>query len=60
MAGRVDDFNEFRAAMNERYQFIHPENDSIRGCTHILWTGKPRAPGAQLLPASRQSRYGCL
>jgi len=30
-----------RTAMNERYEFVHPENDNIRGCTHILWTGKP-------------------
>ncbi len=30
-----------RTAMNERYEFVHPENDKIRGCTHILWTGKP-------------------
>ena len=30
-----------RQAMNERYEFVHPENENIRGCTHILWTGKP-------------------
>ena len=34
-----------RKAMNERYEFVHPENDNIRGCTHILWTGKPTQPG---------------
>jgi 4-hydroxyproline epimerase len=33
-----------RAAMNERYEFVHPENENIRGCTHILWTGKPTSP----------------
>ncbi len=35
-----------RKAMNERYSFVHPENDNIRGCTHIMWTGKPQKPGA--------------
>jgi 4-hydroxyproline epimerase len=33
-----------RMAMNERYEFVHPENENIRGCTHILWTGKPTNP----------------
>ena len=33
-----------RAAMNARYEFVHPENDNIRGCTHILWTGKATKP----------------
>ncbi len=30
---------ELRKNINERYEFIHPENDTIRGCSHILWTG---------------------
>lgn len=29
-----------RKRMNEKYEFVHPENDSINGCSHILWTGK--------------------
>jgi len=29
-----------RKNINEKYEFIHPENDTIRGCSHILWTGK--------------------
>lgn len=29
-----------RDNINDRYEFIHPENDVIRGCSHILWTGK--------------------
>ena len=29
-----------RQKINEQYEFIHPENDTIRGCSHILWTGK--------------------
>lgn len=30
---------ELRKRINEKYEFIHPENDTIRGCSHILWTG---------------------
>lgn len=29
-----------REDINARYTFIHPEDDSIRGCSHVLWTGK--------------------
>ena len=35
-----------RSALNERYQFVHPEKPAIRGLSHILWTGAPRAQGA--------------
>lgn len=28
-----------RNNINESYEFIHPENDTIKGCSHILWTG---------------------
>jgi 4-hydroxyproline epimerase len=35
-----------RAAFNERYKIAHPENPAIDRLTHVLWTGKPRAPGA--------------
>ncbi len=32
-----------RNLINEKYpdQFIHPENDSIRDVSHLLWTGNP-------------------
>jgi 4-hydroxyproline epimerase len=30
---------ELRKNINAAYEFIHPENDTIRGCSHILWTG---------------------
>ena len=30
-----------RKNINDNYQFVHPENSSINGCSHILWTGKP-------------------
>lgn len=31
-----------RAALNAKYEFIHPEHPQIRGLSHILWTGAPR------------------
>jgi 4-hydroxyproline epimerase len=32
-----------RQRINEKYpnQFIHPENDTIKNVTHLLWTGTP-------------------
>src|SRR3982751_6694667 len=30
---------ELRRRINEKYQFVHPENPTINGCSHILWTG---------------------
>jgi len=30
---------ELRNRINEQYEFIHPENRTIKGCSHILWTG---------------------
>ncbi|GAB3897588.1 4-hydroxyproline epimerase [Larkinella knui] len=32
-----------RERMNEQYQFVHPENPTINGLSHILWTGTPLA-----------------
>jgi 4-hydroxyproline epimerase len=32
---------DLRKNINERYRFVHPENPTIYGCTHILWAGKP-------------------
>ncbi len=29
-----------RRKINEEHTFIHPENATINGCSHILWTGK--------------------
>ena len=29
-----------RENINNLYTFIHPENPTINGCSHILWTGK--------------------
>ena len=30
---------ELRKRINEKYEFVHPENPTINGCSHILWTG---------------------
>lgn len=35
-----------RKRINERYSFVHPENPTIRGCSHVMWTGKPKHPEA--------------
>ena len=33
---------KLRAALNTKYEFVHPENPAIRGLSHILWTGAPK------------------
>jgi 4-hydroxyproline epimerase len=30
---------ELRKNINKKYEFIHPEDETIKGCSHILWTG---------------------
>ena len=30
---------ELRKTINNQYSFVHPENPTIQGCSHILWTG---------------------
>jgi 4-hydroxyproline epimerase len=30
---------EMRKRINEKYSFVHPEDPTIKGCSHILWTG---------------------
>ena len=30
---------ELRKNINAKYTFVHPENETINGCSHILWTG---------------------
>jgi len=32
---------KLRAALNARYEFIHPEDPTIKGLSHIQWTGLP-------------------
>jgi 4-hydroxyproline epimerase len=31
---------ELRKDINKKYTFTHPENSTINGCSHILWSGK--------------------
>lgn len=31
---------ELRKNINQQYEFIHPQNATINGCSHILWTGE--------------------
>src|SRR5512135_29678 len=31
-----------RRLLNEKIQPVHPENETIRGVSHVMWTGKPR------------------
>jgi 4-hydroxyproline epimerase len=35
-----------RRNLNAKYTFQHPENPTIKGLSHILWTGAPKAEGA--------------
>ena len=35
---------ELRKDINAKYSFTHPLDPSIRGCSHILWTGEPKDP----------------
>lgn len=32
---------ELRKNINDKYEFIHPDDTTINGCSHILWTGDP-------------------
>lgn len=32
---------KIRHLINKHYSFIHPENEEIRGLSHVMWTGKP-------------------
>jgi len=46
-AGQIIQYSQvIRQRINEKYpnMFIHPENDTIRDVTHLLWTGKPLDP----------------
>ena len=29
-----------RKKLNGNYEFVHPENPAINGCSHVLWSGK--------------------
>ena len=36
-----------RKLINDKIQPVHPENETIRGVSHVMWTGKPRTMRAQ-------------
>lgn len=43
-AGKIIQFSQIiRTRINEKYpnMFVHPENNTIRDVTHVLWTGNP-------------------
>jgi 4-hydroxyproline epimerase len=33
-----------RNRINEKYKFVHPENENIFGCSHVMWTGSALDP----------------
>ncbi len=35
-----------RKRLNETGEYVHPEDPTIRGLSHVLWTGRPRDPKA--------------
>ena len=35
---------DLRKNINSRYSFVHPEDPTINGCSHILWSGKVLDP----------------
>jgi 4-hydroxyproline epimerase len=46
-SGKIVQYSQIvRQRINEKYpkMFIHPENDTIRDVTHMLWTGNPIDP----------------
>lgn len=46
-AGKLIQYSQIlRDRINWKYpdMFVHPENDTIRNVSHILWTGKPSYP----------------
>lgn len=37
---------KLRAALNAKYEFVHPEHPAINGLSHVQWTGVATVPGA--------------
>jgi 4-hydroxyproline epimerase len=35
-----------RRKINEQYSFVHPQDETINGCSHILWAGSPLDPNS--------------
>ncbi|MEE8533440.1 MAG: 4-hydroxyproline epimerase [Alphaproteobacteria bacterium] len=38
---------ELRRRLNESGEFVHPEDPTIRGLSHVMWTGAPKHAEAQ-------------
>jgi 4-hydroxyproline epimerase len=38
---------DLRRNLNQAIEVVHPKDGTIRGISHILWTGAPRDPAAQ-------------
>lgn len=39
---------QLRTRLNERYRFVHPEDERIQGLRHLLWSGQPLKPGSDM------------
>ena len=37
---------ELRKRINQKYSFVHPDDPTINGCSHILWTGAVLDPSS--------------
>ncbi len=37
---------ELRKRINQKYSFVHPDDPTINGCSHILWTGAVLDPAS--------------
>jgi len=37
---------ELRKNINAKYEFVHPQDATIKGCSHILWTGAVMDPAS--------------
>jgi 4-hydroxyproline epimerase len=37
---------EMRQKINSQHNFVHPENPTIQGLSHVLWAGEPLDPGS--------------
>jgi 4-hydroxyproline epimerase len=46
-AGQLIQWSQvLRDRINQAYTFVHPDNETIRGCSHILWTGAVLDPAS--------------
>jgi proline racemase len=42
----IDAGTRIRDAINDQVEVVHPENDAIRGCSHVRFLARPRHPAA--------------